>query len=176
MMLHLLDHAGSASLAWASAMARACWQGALAFLLVWLVCRLPWLAPRVQCWFWRVAYLKLLIALFWATPVDLPVLAPSSAPNPAPAHPQTLLVRLLPGPHAAAASGARSGAAVARLPETGAIEIALTPAHRPAANRPPPPLLAACAVASGRSLVCRTGSARMVAGAAAAPRGSIGER
>jgi beta-lactamase regulating signal transducer with metallopeptidase domain len=138
MMFHLLDHAGSASLAWASAMARACWQGALAFLLAWLVCRLPWLAPRVQCWLWRVAYLKLLIALFWATPVDLPVLAPSSAPNPAPAHPQTLLVRLLPSPHAAAASGARSGAAVARLPETGAIEIALTPAHRPVANRPPP--------------------------------------
>jgi hypothetical protein len=71
---------------WASAMARACWQGGIALALAWAVCRAwPVLPPRARCWLWRLAYLKLLVALLWATPVDLPLLpAPPAPPAAAP--------------------------------------------------------------------------------------------
>jgi beta-lactamase regulating signal transducer with metallopeptidase domain len=60
---------------WGEAMWRACWQGGLALLAAWLVCRLFRKVPAgVQCWLWRVAYVKLLIALLWAGTVALPVL------------------------------------------------------------------------------------------------------
>jgi len=65
---------------WAEAMARASWQGGLALGLVWVVCRLvPRLPPGLQCWLWRIAYLKVLVALFWTSPVDLPLLPPHPA-------------------------------------------------------------------------------------------------
>lgn len=70
---------------WAAAMFRACWQGSLAFLAAWVLCRfLPRLSPRLQCWIWRLAYLKLFVVLFWSTPVNLPLLPP-----PAPAEQRT---------------------------------------------------------------------------------------
>jgi beta-lactamase regulating signal transducer with metallopeptidase domain len=53
---------------------RAAWQGGLALALAWLLTRTGRLAPAAQCWLWRLALLKLLIAAFWATPLDLPVL------------------------------------------------------------------------------------------------------
>src|SRR5437879_3200793 len=60
---------------WSGPMLRACWQGGLALAVVWALCRLsPRTPPRLRCWLWRLAYLKLLLALFWITPVDLPVL------------------------------------------------------------------------------------------------------
>jgi beta-lactamase regulating signal transducer with metallopeptidase domain len=60
---------------WASAMMRGCLQGGAALLLVWLVTRV-WkrLAPELQCWLWRVAYMKLLIAAVGVAPVALPLL------------------------------------------------------------------------------------------------------
>jgi beta-lactamase regulating signal transducer with metallopeptidase domain len=72
---------------WISAMGRACWQGAIALVLAWVLClALPWMPGRVRSWLWRLAYLKLLVALLWTTPVDLPLLpAPSSLPHAAPA-------------------------------------------------------------------------------------------
>jgi len=55
----------------------------LALGLVWAVCRL---APRIpaagRCWLWRLAYLKLLVALLWLPTLDLPLLPPT---DPAPA-------------------------------------------------------------------------------------------
>ena len=73
-----LEGAGAA---WAAAMLRACWQGGLALGAVWLACRLfPRTSPRVQCWLWRLAYVKLLLALFWSTPIDLPVLPAAVRP------------------------------------------------------------------------------------------------
>ena len=67
---------------WAAALLRACWQGGLALGLVWAAVRLrPRLLPRVQCWLWRLAYLKLLTAFLWGAPVPLPILPPS-APMP----------------------------------------------------------------------------------------------
>src|SRR4051794_23756575 len=65
------NHAGTL---WAAAMTRACWQGSIALVLVWAASRLfPRLSPAARCWLWRLAFLKLLAALLWARPVDLPV-------------------------------------------------------------------------------------------------------
>src|SRR5438094_779796 len=59
---------------WAAAMARACWQGSVGFALVWVAGRVfPRLPPAARCWLWRLAFLKLLAALLWARPIDLPV-------------------------------------------------------------------------------------------------------
>src|SRR5438128_367315 len=60
---------------WAEALWRACWQGGLALGVVLLLDRaVPRSPPRARCWLRRLAYLKLLIACGWATPVDLPLL------------------------------------------------------------------------------------------------------
>src|SRR5207245_6666128 len=65
---------------WAGAIGRACWQGGVAIALVWALCRLiPRLPGRIQCWLWRLAYLKLFVALLWAVPLELPVLAPQAS-------------------------------------------------------------------------------------------------
>lgn len=66
---------------WMNAMWRACWQGGIALALVWAITRLfPRLSPSICCWLWRLAYLKLLVSLVWATPFELPVLP--SPPEP----------------------------------------------------------------------------------------------
>ncbi len=58
---------------WASGMWRASWQGGAAIALVWLICHAwPRMPLRAQCWLWRLAYLKMFVALFWATPLDRP--------------------------------------------------------------------------------------------------------
>jgi RND family efflux transporter MFP subunit len=60
-----------------AALLRASVQGGAALAIVWLLCRgLPKLSPAWKCWLLRLAYLKLLIALCWATPIDLPLLRP----------------------------------------------------------------------------------------------------
>ncbi len=53
----------------------AAWQGGLALFLVWGLCCL-WrsCAPRVRCWLWRIAFAKLLLALVWINPWQLPIL------------------------------------------------------------------------------------------------------
>src|SRR5438874_11777099 len=72
--------------AWAAAIGRACWQGGLAISLAWVLCRLlPRLSGRFQCWLWRLAYTKLLVALLWAAPLKLPVLAAQPPLQPSPA-------------------------------------------------------------------------------------------
>ncbi|MCW3053634.1 MAG: hypothetical protein JWN14_2804, partial [Chthonomonadales bacterium] len=49
---------------WLETLIRACWQGGLALGLVWAVCRLvPRIPAAGRCWLWRLAYLKLLVAL-----------------------------------------------------------------------------------------------------------------
>ncbi|MBI3947797.1 MAG: carboxypeptidase regulatory-like domain-containing protein [Armatimonadetes bacterium] len=60
---------------WAGAVWRAAWQGGVAIALVWAVCRAwPRLPAGVRCWLWRLAVLKLLLALAWSRPVALPLL------------------------------------------------------------------------------------------------------
>ncbi|MCW3053633.1 MAG: Regulatory sensor-transducer, BlaR1/MecR1 family [Chthonomonadales bacterium] len=69
--------------AWLETLIRACWQGGLALGLVWAVCRLvPRIPAAGKCWLWRLAYLKLLVALLWLPTLDLPLLPPA---DPAPA-------------------------------------------------------------------------------------------
>lgn len=60
---------------WLEALVRACWQGGLALGLVWVVCRLwPRISPRAQCWLWRLAYVKLVMAFLLPASIDLPLL------------------------------------------------------------------------------------------------------
>lgn len=60
---------------WMTAMERACWQGGLALLVAWIICRLWRSMPgRAQCWVWRLAYAKLLLALVWSAPLNLHLL------------------------------------------------------------------------------------------------------
>ena len=55
--------------AWAAAMWRAGWQGGLAALAVWSVCRLaPSMPARFQSWLWRLVVLKFAFALLWSAP------------------------------------------------------------------------------------------------------------
>ncbi len=62
---------------WLATLARACWQGGLALGLVWAACRLlPRLPAWGRCWLWRLACLKLLVALLWLPSLDLPLLPP----------------------------------------------------------------------------------------------------
>ena len=66
--------------AWSGSMLRATWQGGLAIAAAWVLVRCrPGLPPRVACWVWRLADLKLIVALLWATPLLLPLLPPSHA-------------------------------------------------------------------------------------------------
>ena len=70
---------------WAEALWRASWQGALAVAGVWLLCRLlRGLPANTRCWLWRLAFLKLLTALFWTAPLDLPLLPARAAVAPSP--------------------------------------------------------------------------------------------
>ncbi len=63
------------SVGWLDALVSACWQGGLALALVWVVCRAwPQVPPRIKCWLWRLAYLKLAAAFLWPAPINLPLL------------------------------------------------------------------------------------------------------
>ncbi len=54
-------------------MARACWQGSLVVLAVWVICRILFSMPaQVRCWLWRLACLKFILVLLLPAPVDLP--------------------------------------------------------------------------------------------------------
>ncbi len=64
---------------------RSSWQGGLAIAAAWILVRCrPGLPPRVACWVWRLADLKLIVALVWVTPLLLPLLPPSPSPEPLP--------------------------------------------------------------------------------------------
>jgi beta-lactamase regulating signal transducer with metallopeptidase domain/protocatechuate 3,4-dioxygenase beta subunit len=55
---------------WGDAMWRASWQGAIAILLVWGICRVfPKLPQPAQSWLWRLAFVKLLLGLVSFTPM-----------------------------------------------------------------------------------------------------------
>jgi beta-lactamase regulating signal transducer with metallopeptidase domain len=52
--------------------------GGLALLAALPIGWLP-ISARVRCWYWRLAFAKLLIALVWVQPVELPWLAPAAS-------------------------------------------------------------------------------------------------
>lgn len=62
---------------WAASLWRAAWQGTIALGLAWVIARTcTFLSPRVVCWVWRAACLKVLVTLLWVQPVSLAVLPP----------------------------------------------------------------------------------------------------
>ena len=68
--------------AWSESLLRASWQGGLAIAAAWVLVRChPRLTPRVACWAWRLADLKLVVAVLWATPLVVPLLPPSPLPG-----------------------------------------------------------------------------------------------
>ena len=68
--------------AWATTMWRACWQGGLVVLLVWVICRLiPSMSPRFQCWFWRLAILKFTMVLVVPWSLNVPLLPAPRVPE-----------------------------------------------------------------------------------------------
>ena len=84
--------------AWLASIWRACWQGGLALLVVWAVCRAGHRLPaRAKCWLWRLAYVKLLVAFLWATPIAVPLL-PAVARRPAPEAPRPVSITILEMP------------------------------------------------------------------------------
>src|SRR5271157_3295255 len=61
--------------AWAAVMWKACWQGSLVVLAVWLICLvIPSMPARCRCWLWRLAILKFMVVLLLPTLVNLPLL------------------------------------------------------------------------------------------------------
>ena len=83
-MSHIVSLVNAFAAVWADALFRACWQGGLGIMLVWLLCRLwPALPAGPRCWLWRLAYAKLLLGLVWLPPLALPLL-PAPKPPPAP--------------------------------------------------------------------------------------------
>ena len=71
--------------AWAAVMCKACWQGSLVVLAVWLICRvMPSMPARCRCWLWRLAILKFLAVLLLPTLVNLPLLPAPPVASPIP--------------------------------------------------------------------------------------------
>ncbi|MGC4045598.1 MAG: M56 family metallopeptidase [Armatimonas sp.] len=69
---------------WGEAMLRALFQGSLALLIVFGLCALlKTLSPNIRCILWRLAYLKMFVALFWVIgAVSIPLLPEGSSPFP----------------------------------------------------------------------------------------------
>src|SRR5688572_15874641 len=60
---------------WAQGIVRASWQGGVALVIVWSISRFVKAVPaNIKVWLWRIAYCKLLLALFCSAAIDLPVL------------------------------------------------------------------------------------------------------
>ncbi len=63
-----------ASVAWAGVLGRACWQGGVVFIVVWLLCQgFSTMSPTLRAWLWRLAYLKLALTLLLPA-VSVPIL------------------------------------------------------------------------------------------------------
>src|SRR3569833_1474936 len=75
--LSLLDTLGQA---WTQAILRASVEGGVAILLVaGLTLALRRLPAGARCWLWRLALSKMLFAMWWIGPVEVPVLPPPPA-------------------------------------------------------------------------------------------------
>lgn len=64
--------------AWVDSLVRSCLQGGLLLLALWAICRLaPRLPVGARHWLWWLACLKLLITLFWVSPVTVLIALPT---------------------------------------------------------------------------------------------------
>ncbi|MGV3722497.1 MAG: M56 family metallopeptidase [Actinomycetota bacterium] len=75
MMVELIDRFQSIEATWGPSLWRACWQGGIVIGVIFAASRLlPRLSPSVRDSLWRFAHLKLVVALFWTTPLIIPIL------------------------------------------------------------------------------------------------------
>src|SRR5688500_19750313 len=78
-----IDELNAISATWLDLFVRASWQGGIALAAVWVISRF---VPRIPAghrpWLWRLAFLRLLAALVWFSPVLLPVLPQPIPPPP----------------------------------------------------------------------------------------------
>jgi parallel beta-helix repeat protein len=79
-MSGLIDGMNAFAQSWATVMLRASIGGSIALLLAWCILSFrPTTTGRVRCWWWRLAYLKLLVGLLAIASIALPLLpAPAS--------------------------------------------------------------------------------------------------
>jgi beta-lactamase regulating signal transducer with metallopeptidase domain len=60
---------------WGERMLQASYQGAVVLAVAWAIARwCPFLSPRVICWVWRLACLKLVVTLLCVPPIGVPLL------------------------------------------------------------------------------------------------------
>lgn len=86
---------------------RASLQGAIALLVVWLLCRLLHRLPAsFRCWLWRLAFLKCLVGLFLVLTVAVPILPHAPPEIPAAVTPSVEPVRVESAPMAEATPAA----------------------------------------------------------------------
>jgi len=66
---------------WMRIIGKASAEGALALLIAWLLCALlPGVTGNVRCWVWRLAFLKLVVALLLWQPIEIPLFKPKPEP------------------------------------------------------------------------------------------------
>ena len=79
-MSSYIESANTWAAQWASVLWRASWQGAAFIFAIWLVCKLFRQIPAsTRHWLWLLAATQLLIRLFIASPIALPVLPASGS-------------------------------------------------------------------------------------------------
>src|SRR5262245_35760962 len=80
-MSDILQTLDSWSTAWAAGLWQASLEGGAAIAVVWIIARFcRFLSPRVICWMWRLACVKLLVSLISIQPISIAVLPPASQP------------------------------------------------------------------------------------------------
>ena len=68
--------------AWGASIWRATWQGAIVLAAAWAIARwCTFLSPRVVCWIWRLACIKVLVTLVGLQPIDLALLPAQAKPT-----------------------------------------------------------------------------------------------
>src|SRR4051794_15887911 len=106
-----IEWLNATSQVWTDRFWRATWQAAIvivaAFALTGLLYRV---SPRVRCWIWRLAYVKLILLLFWSTPIELALLPAVARSQSTPASAETGVSKQQSGVKTAVAAGAAESA------------------------------------------------------------------
>src|SRR5689334_4229326 len=79
-MNRMIEWLNATSSMWTDRFWIATWQAVIVIAIAWLLTTFLYrLSPRVRCWIWRLAYVKILLSLFWITPIELALLPPAIA-------------------------------------------------------------------------------------------------
>ncbi|MBN1908211.1 MAG: M56 family metallopeptidase [Pirellulales bacterium] len=116
---------------WLEALVRASVHGAIAIGLVWAICRAaPRLSPGARCWLWRLALLKMVLALLPFGALDLPLLPSSwsTGSNEAATGPRVpATAPEVASPVASTPSGFESPAAISKTETPGSFSYSASP-------------------------------------------------